>query len=129
MRNLIVYLFIVLLNLPIASAISFYAYWLKNLEHIRKELCVNRNNPMSKCKGKCHLSKVIKKNYEQENSPSKQNKILLESNFTLIYLPTENFNFQHQIEIPSEHSSVVFSYKKLQDKLLEFDTDPPPKRC
>lgn len=75
------------------------------------------------------LSKVIKKNYEQENSPRKQNKILLESNFTLIYLPTENFNFQHQIEIPSEHSSVVFSYKKLQDKLLEYDTDPPPKRC
>lgn len=129
MKNGSVYFFIFLLNLPIATTISSYVYWLKNLDHIQKDLCVNRNNPRSKCKGKCHLSKAIKKNYEQENSTRKQNKIILESNFILIYLPTENFNFQHQIEISSVHSSVVFSYKTLQDKLLEFDTDPPPKRC
>lgn len=129
MKNVFVYFFIVLLNLPIAYTISSYLYWLNNLDHIQKELCVNRNNPKSKCKGKCHLSKVIKKNYEQENSTSKQNKVIPESNFVLIYLPTENFNFQRQIEISSEESSVVFSYKTLQDKLLEFNSDPPPKRC
>lgn len=44
-----------------------------NQDYIAKNICVNRFNPKSCCKGKCYLAKELKK-HNQDHSPSKTNK-------------------------------------------------------
>lgn len=37
-----------------------------NYDYISKELCINRDKPMSMCHGKCYLTKQLQKATEQE---------------------------------------------------------------
>ena len=44
-----------------------------NQEYIAAVLCINKDKPASKCNGKCHLSKQLNKQADQEEKQLPQN--------------------------------------------------------
>lgn len=44
-----------------------------NKDFIIKNLCINRDKPLSCCEGKCHLAKQLKKSNDNNNDPKDKN--------------------------------------------------------
>lgn len=91
-------------------------------EYISKVLCINKNKPKSKCNGKCHLSKELKKvEAAQENEP-KASTVNQISFLFYFFNPTEEacsvVSQTHEIKFP-----------EFNRKQLEFFGEipvPPP---
>ncbi|MEO9545045.1 MAG: hypothetical protein ABJG99_15450 [Crocinitomicaceae bacterium] len=54
--------------LPTAKIVHFFA----NQESITQEFCENQDKPEMECHGKCHLKKVLKINYQIQNTNTEQ---------------------------------------------------------
>ena len=76
-------LLVALLQCVSTSAIVVQFYL--NRAYYTKNLCVNRNNPNSKCQAKCVLKQKLKNEFEQNQSNSKQAlKLIFENQPVLI---------------------------------------------
>ncbi len=83
LKIIIIYITISALTIQILIPILPYLeYWI-NKDYISEVLCVNKDNPETKCNGMCHLkkqiSRVLETNKNEENktkSPSIKNPIL-----------------------------------------------------
>lgn len=72
--------------------------YLINYDHIRKELCENRNKPQQDCNGKCHLKKELAKASENE-TPSSQEKKNQSVEIVVLFLENiEAFSFPEMIK-------------------------------
>jgi len=69
MKNIMVYVLVVLMSLPAFTGVATYISWRINQDYIAKYLCENKDKKELKCKGKCHLMKNLKKSEQQENLP------------------------------------------------------------
>ena len=69
MKNIMVYVLVVLMSLPAFTGVATYISWRINQDYIAKYLCENKDKKELKCKGKCHLMKNLKKSEQQENIP------------------------------------------------------------
>ena len=69
MKNIMVYILVVLMSLPAFTGVATYISWRINQDYIAKYLCENKDKKELKCKGKCHLMKNLKKSEQQENIP------------------------------------------------------------
>ncbi len=60
---LLVFLSLILVLHPVLPFIEYYTF----KKYIAENLCINRDNPMSCCEGKCYLEKRIKENNEEQS--------------------------------------------------------------
>lgn len=91
-------------------------------EYISEVLCINKDKPKSKCNGKCHLAKQIKKT---EPAPSEQTKSAIVSQVEFL------FYFMNDFDVPSdlinENKRPIF--KDIAGNTLEYYAEvpvPPP---
>lgn len=52
---------------PLLPFVEYYAYY----EYISKVLCINKDNPISICNGKCYLTQQLKETQETEKKDKK----------------------------------------------------------
>jgi hypothetical protein len=64
-------LLILLIALQTFSKWCLIAEYQVNRDFITKNLCVNRSNPVSCCKGKCYLNKKIATEESQQQAPGR----------------------------------------------------------
>ena len=64
-------LLILLITLQTFSKWCLIAEYRVNRDFISKNLCVNRSNPVSCCKGKCYLNKKIATEESQQQAPGR----------------------------------------------------------
>ena len=95
-----------------------------NQDFIAKTLCINRKKPLSSCKGKCYLSKQLKKAEEKEDKKSTTTK---EKQLEIVcYFSKNSFNYPLYKE--SFISQIQLSYvANLDTSSFIFDIFHPPK--
>ena len=79
----------------VVSYVSFYF----NQDYISQNLCINRNNPKMKCKGKCVLKNSLSENHKKEDNktPNPQQKepfVFIIPNIELKPKPHISHNFK-----------------------------------
>lgn len=116
--NASILLFTYLLGLlaPVGTLLSFKL----NQEEIAREFCENKDKPKLNCEGKCHLSKILA---EQSNDESEESTLNIEVDYpvgkvNLILVDTVEFNDQHL-------KASCYLTPKLKE--LSFKIDRPPQ--
>lgn len=71
LKQLIAILLIITLGIQTFSKIIIEFNFDINRDYIAKNLCINRNNPESSCKGKCFLKKKLAADESQQQPASK----------------------------------------------------------
>tara|TARA_Y100000589_G_C27180115_1_gene640385 strand:+ start:2532 stop:2924 length:393 start_codon:yes stop_codon:yes gene_type:complete len=102
--------------------------YLINKEEIIEKHCQNKDKPVMKCNGKCHLKKQVSKKIKVEKTSSNHP-------FNLPIKPFENFNaycneiceLEKKIQSYSTHTSTKFIYIKFLSFLESSIDIPPPK--
>lgn len=99
---------------------ALFVNYLVNKDYITEKFCVNKDKPILKCDGKCHLAKQFAKQDKQEKPTSETSKYKFESiEFTaqlpLIELPTfqKEFNttdsyFAYSVTHSDSHLNETF---------------------
>jgi hypothetical protein len=95
---------------PLLPYLEYYA----NYEYISEVLCINKDKPMSTCKGKCYLSQQLKEAQETEKQDKK--------------IPTV------EPELPKLLVTVLdtqqhFEFYRFQVKDLFISPPTPPPKC
>ena len=67
MRQLIIYMLLVAVLLPVISPWGTIAYYQLNKEYIARVLCENRDKPQLHCDGKCYLAKRLKAQQDKQD--------------------------------------------------------------
>ena len=84
MKKLLVIGFTLIFLMGIFRNVLTIAFFHLNQAYIASELCINRNEPASCCKGKCVLTKQLKDNNDKEKeTPAKRLSDNLEQKFVL----------------------------------------------
>ena len=96
---------------PAFLQLGVVAYFQFNKNYIQQQLCINKNNPKSNCKGHCYLTKQLKKAEEGERKQSSRivkEKEEIISNYTdslpLAYFP--NYTVRNFVPYLSQNISV-----------------------
>ncbi len=85
-------------------AIPFLEYGI-NYDYIVKELCENKDKPVLKCNGKCHLAKQLAKATEEDNNSSSGKKQNVKQEIETMFC--QEFN------VVSFAKNFVFTNKKI----------------
>ena len=72
MRGFISIVFLIVFGVTISSKSIYLVYWKFNQDSIIQKYCENKDKPVLKCNGKCHLMKQMTK-IEQSESSKKAN--------------------------------------------------------
>lgn len=111
MKRIFVLLMVVVVLSPAFLQLGVVAYFQFNKNYIQQQLCINKNNPKSNCKGHCYLTKQLKKAEEGERKQSSRivkEKEEIISNYTdslpLAYFP--NYTVRNFVPYPSQNISV-----------------------
>ncbi len=111
MKRVFVLLMVVVVLSPAFLQLGVVAYFQFNKNYIQQQLCINKNNPKSNCKGHCYLTKQLKKAEEGERKQSSRivkEKEEIISNYTdslpLAYFP--NYTVRNFVPYPSQNISV-----------------------
>jgi hypothetical protein len=67
------YIQLVILVFYILRPVFPFIEYAINKDFIVKNLCINRDKPLSCCEGKCHLAKQLKKSNDSNNDPKDKN--------------------------------------------------------
>jgi len=89
-------------------------------EYISKVLCINKNKPKSKCNGKCHLAKQIKKG-EPAQSEQSNSAIINQIEFLFYFMISEDLDMDCLIE-KNSRQFIEFN----QNTLDYYDEVPVP---
>jgi hypothetical protein len=110
-KRIFVLLMVVVVLSPAFLQLGVVAYFQFNKNYIQQQLCINKNNPKSNCKGHCYLTKQLKKAEEGERKQSSRivkEKEEIISNYTdslpLAYFP--NYTVRNFVPYPSQNISV-----------------------
>lgn len=115
----IIFTLLVLIQ-PMNKLIIFISFKI-NQEYIAKNLCVNRDEPITVCYGKCQLTKKIK---EQEKKEKEYPQIALQKDFNLFYHIDGTADQSTIIATESEYQSNYFIFYHI---LNPVDIFHPPK--
>ena len=72
MKTIFAYILTLAFVLNAGGKIFIYLDFLINQEYIAKNLCENKDKPVLKCNGKCHLAKELAKEEKKEKKETKQ---------------------------------------------------------
>ncbi|WP_229201787.1 hypothetical protein [Arsenicibacter rosenii] len=67
MRQLVIYMLLVAVLLPVISPWGTIAYYQLNKDYIARVLCENRDKPQLHCDGKCYLAKRLKEQQDKQD--------------------------------------------------------------
>lgn len=101
-----------------------YASFLINQDFIANTLCINRDKPVMRCNGKCHLSKLIKENQEEQNDSP--NNTVKEKEATVVFLPEICQSLIFNIN-KTERRQPVFFYKNIFSSSYLKEVFHPPQ--
>lgn len=85
MRKIISIILIVALSLPSMYQFGVIVDFKLNQDYIAKVLCINKDKPIKKCNGKCHLAKQIQKtkSENEKEEPLAGNKLFQEFSYII----------------------------------------------
>ena len=66
MKKAAAFILLIIFSIQTLHAGCVTIWFFANRNYVAEKLCVNKNKPMLKCRGKCYLSKKLKE-AEQEN--------------------------------------------------------------
>ena len=94
-----------------------------NKEYIAENLCENKDKPILKCDGKCHLAKQLKEKSKEEKEPSKPTNPTKQENDVIPFLvETVESSFSETILVDES------GYRAPLVSLVWADiTTPPPE--
>lgn len=72
MKTIFAYILTLAFVLNAGGKIFIYLDFLINQDYIAKNLCENKDKPVLKCNGKCHLAKELAKEEKKEKKETKQ---------------------------------------------------------
>jgi len=107
------FVFIILFSLLLKPVFPLLDYAI-NYEFIKTELCVNRNNTIIGCNGKCYLVKELAKASETENPMNTDKKNSVKQIFELLFftestnLLPEKFLFTFSNNVKNTYSDLYF---------------------
>lgn len=114
----------ILMTLPVFSKVVVYFNWKINQDYISKNLCVNKNKPVLKCKGKCQLMMKMKETEPVKETPLRTYlKDVLLSPFVLS---------NHQMYYALDDSNMIYTtvllhhFNKFHSLLSDKRLDNPP---
>ena len=113
----------VLLSLGIGlfqNAIPYAEYWL-NKDYIASQLCVEKDDPESACKGQCQLMKRLKKSEEKQRSP------VVLARYNWEYVEIEVLNLQYKQILLQEEKHDGFFYQFISKTALRDCPAKPPE--
>ncbi|MNS54977.1 hypothetical protein D3C72_877980 [compost metagenome] len=100
-----------LLGQTLSQYTMLIAYEL-NKNEITNRFCINKNNLMKHCSGKCYLAKQLKKYAEEEERRNKKNEKteLLEvyNNISVFEVTTQLYSFEIKQEMIPDHIAYYF---------------------
>jgi len=96
-----------------------------NQRYIAENLCVNRDEPMTMCAGKCFFNQTIKKAHDRNESPKAPAPI--EDRPTIQYLIVEQL-LNQEFHFSFYKKSTFFFEKRLIGILFIFDVFHPPQK-
>jgi hypothetical protein len=119
-RIIFSYTLIFLLVSHTLSQLVIVSNFLLNQDYIAKNLCVNKEKPVLKCNGKCHLAKELK-----ENEEKKTEKVEIKIDLSL-YVPSEKELYAcEKIEFTTKSSSNFVCSQKILTGFLSTTFHPP----
>jgi len=93
-----------------------------NKDYIAKELCENKDNPVMKCDGKCHLAKKIKEQSEEEKEPSKPTNPTKQENDVIPFLIE---SMETSFSITENVDEAAYKPRSLRTVWTDTSTPPP----
>jgi hypothetical protein len=91
-----------------------------NQTYIARELCVNRNNPNSNCKGQCYLCKQLNKQEKPEGTNGTTGKEKLEIQLFFVDVPDDGTGV-----VTSSKSFLPFQQQFTEQPVLKSVFHPP----
>ena len=108
MKKIVLLISIIILARP---AIPFLEY-IVNYDYIVKELCENKEKPVLKCNGKCHLMKELAKTAEDDRNTSSDKKQNVKQEIEVL--------FYQDFKSLSCSNSYVFTNNKINSVYQNF---------
>ncbi|MGH1366077.1 MAG: hypothetical protein ACRBF0_21135 [Calditrichia bacterium] len=104
---------------PVIPVIDFQMRW----DYIAKNLCVNKDNPISTCAGKCYLNKKIKQSSDEgENNPTSSSQLLAKDNSP--HYTTTGIDYAGRLQTLHKNPVVATTLSPQHDPSIEI---PPPQ--
>jgi len=95
-----------------------------NFDYISNVLCINKNKPMSCCKGKCYLTKQLGKTHDSDNKNNRTLKLDLSKKPATVH-KYDQLTLELDLNETYKHDYV---YRFAIDDLF-FSPPTPPPRC
>ncbi len=109
-----------------AYKLGYVAYFELNIDYIVEKYCVNKDKPIMKCNGKCHLSKKL--SFVQiDDSITNEKRIansLIEAYFPVYFEELQALNFSASF-LGSKKN--IWSFKERNYLVSLSITSPPPQ--
>ena len=118
-RKSAIFLFVFLYILAMLRPVAPFVEYAINKDYIAKFLCVNKDKPVMRCNGKCHLYKEVKK--QQEETPKSLEISLKE--YPIGFVKLIDFSTKKHY---TKRAKSSFFYKKNSSRLYTDSLFRPP---
>ncbi len=126
MKLYYIILFFICLTVKPAYKLGYVAYFELNIDYIVEKYCVNKDKPVMKCNGKCHLSKKLSF-IQTDESITNEKRIansIIEAFLPVYFEKAQVLNFGTQFLVFKKHQ---WNFKT-KDYLVSLSiTSPPPQ--
>ncbi len=124
MRQLIIYMLLVAVLLPVISPWGTIAYYQLNKDYIARVLCENRDKPQLHCDGKCYLAKRLKEQQDKQDKETAERvqKVPVIQLFCAIM---ESYQFERPVSI--HIASPLASYLRAHHTGYQAELLHPPQ--
>jgi len=104
---------------PVMPFIDYYM----NYNYIVKNLCINKDKPEMHCNGKCYLSKLIKKENNQENNTNSKTPSIDFSKYPISLIDIENKT--SLIDEKLLATVIIYNKNLIPQEIYSKDFSPP----
>ena len=105
--------------------IGYLAYYELNVDYIVEKYCVNKENNVLKCNGKCHLANQLAINIEESSEENTSSLSLLSETFVPVYFHKQHFSFNFFFKNKTPQN--YWKQSKLLIALYQDTIDKPPQ--
>lgn len=105
---------------PLSPFLDYFV----NYEYISEALCINKEKPMSTCKGKCYLSQQLKEAQDSEKQ-DKNIAVVEQERILMIIYNSELPNFL----VTVSNSQEEYQFYQFSVKNLFISPPTPPPKC
>ncbi|PHR26145.1 MAG: hypothetical protein COA38_15530 [Fluviicola sp.] len=125
MQRLLIILILIVFSISEFKPLVYLAEYAFNYEYIATELCIEKEEPESACKGKCYLTKQLAKAITpNDDSTSERKTPKIESEKApMILFASESLDFF--IAKDQLHSPIIHGDAHFDDITLKIPTPPP----